>query len=104
MALGQKNQQKQHYRFLSKVHRRPLKKKNPVGIFLDLTKAYDLLNHEVLFSKLNSYGIRDASNLWFGSYLSHWKQCVDINSMKQGLFQLQGKLSMVCHRVRFLVQ
>jgi len=41
---------------------------NPRGIFLDLAKAYDILNHEVLLSKLNSYGIRGVTNLWFESY------------------------------------
>ena len=69
MVLGQENQLKQHYRFLLKVHRRPLKKKNPIGIFLDLTKAYDILNYKVLLYKLNFYGIRGVTNLWFESYL-----------------------------------
>ena len=55
-------------------------------IFLDLTKTYDILNHEVLLSKLNSYGARGVANLWFESYLSHWKQCVEINSRKQGTY------------------
>jgi hypothetical protein len=59
---------------------------NPIGIFLDLTEACDLLNHEVLLSKLKSYGIRGVANLVFESYLSHRKQCVEINSVKQGLY------------------
>jgi len=33
------------------------KKMNPIGIFLDLTKAYDVLSHKVLLSKLDTYGI-----------------------------------------------
>jgi len=32
---------------------------------LYLTKAYDVLSHKVLLSKLNSYGIRGVANLWF---------------------------------------
>ena len=36
---------------------------NPVGIFLDLTKAYDVLSHKILLSKLNSYGIRGVANV-----------------------------------------
>jgi len=39
-------------------------------------------------SKLNSYGIRSVANLWFESYLSHWKQCMEINSVKQGIYVL----------------
>jgi hypothetical protein len=57
-------------------------KMNPIGIFHHLTKAYDVLNHTILLSKLNSYRIRGVVNLWFESYLSHRKQCVEINNMK----------------------
>jgi hypothetical protein len=57
---------------------------NPTGIFIDLTKDYGVSNHKILKSKLNSYGIRGVVNLWFESYFSHWKQCVEINNMKIG--------------------
>jgi len=50
-----------------------------IGIFLDLTKAYDTLNHEVLLEKLSIYGIRGITNLWFESYLTNRRQCVEIN-------------------------
>jgi retron-type reverse transcriptase len=59
---------------------------NPIGIFLDFTKAYDVLSHKVLLSKLNSYGIRGVANLWFESYLSHRKKCVEINTLKKGIY------------------
>jgi len=42
-----------------------------VGIFLDLTKAYDILNHNTMLDKLNTYGIICNMNLWFRSYLSN---------------------------------
>jgi len=58
---------------------------NPIRIFLDLTKAYDVLNHKVLLSKLNSYGIRNVANLWFESYVSHRKQCVEIKTIHKGI-------------------
>jgi len=45
-----------------------------------------VLNHKVLLSKLNSYVIRGVAYLWLESYPSHWKQCVEINSMKQGIY------------------
>ena len=75
-----KNQLKQHYRFLSNVHRRPLGGGTPI------TKVYDVLNHKVLLSKLNSYCIRGVANLWFESYLPHRKKCVEINSKKKVIY------------------
>jgi hypothetical protein len=48
------------------------------GICLDLTKAYDVLNHYILLDKLNCYGIRGTTNQWFKSYLSHHTQFVQL--------------------------
>jgi uncharacterized protein YktA (UPF0223 family) len=62
--------------FIGSIQEAIERKMNPVGIFLDLTKAYDVLNCKILLSKLDSYGIRGVANLWFESYLSHRKQCV----------------------------
>jgi hypothetical protein len=39
------------------------------GISCDLTKAFDCVNHELLLSKLNVYGIRNIAGQWFKSYL-----------------------------------
>ena len=49
-----------------------------VGIFLDLTKAYDVLNHDILLYKLESYGVRGILNTWFKSYLSGRSQYVSL--------------------------
>jgi hypothetical protein len=46
-----------------------------IGIFVDLTKAYNVINHNILIDKLNLYGIHGKSNLWFKSYLAQQKQC-----------------------------
>jgi hypothetical protein len=35
---------------------------SPIDIFLEATKAYGVLNHKVLLSKLNSLGIRGVAN------------------------------------------
>jgi hypothetical protein len=45
-----------------------------VGIFLDLTEAYDVLNHNTLLDKLNTYGISSNTYLWFKSYLFNRSQ------------------------------
>jgi len=56
----------------------------PVGLFLDLSKAYDVLDHSLLLDKLNTYGIRGIANTWMESYLSDRKQYVELKSIKQG--------------------
>ena len=48
------------------------------GIFIDLRKAFDTVNHKILLMKLE-HGIRDNVLNWFQSYLSNHKQYVSIN-------------------------
>ena len=48
-------------------------------IFIDLEKAFDTVDHNILLSKLNYYGIRGIANDWFKSYLSNQSQVVPIN-------------------------
>jgi retron-type reverse transcriptase len=50
-----------------------------IGIFIDLIKAYDTLNHKVLLQKLSSFGIRGITNSWFKSYLTNRRQCTEIH-------------------------
>ena len=54
------------------------KKLYTCGIFIDLKKAFDTVNHSVLLSKLHHYGIRGVVNDWFSSYLCGRVQTTEV--------------------------
>ena len=54
------------------------------GIFLDFSKAFDPVNHEILLTKLEFYGICGIVKDWFTSYLSNRKQFVSLGNIQSG--------------------
>ena len=48
-------------------------------VFLDLKKAFDTVDHEILLTKMNRYGIQGKSLDWFKSYLTNRKQRCSVN-------------------------
>ena len=64
-------------------------KNMPVEIFIDLQKAFNTVNHSVLFNKLNHYGIRGIGNSWFKSYLSNRSQYVSIQGFDSDVKEIK---------------
>ena len=55
------------------------------GVFVDLQKTFDTVDHQILLAKLNHYGICGVSNDWFKSYLSNCNQYLFLNEYESDL-------------------
>jgi hypothetical protein len=67
-----------HQIFIENIQESMNKQLYILGLFFDLTKAYDVINHEILLNKLEYYEIRGTIKAWLDSYLSYQSQFVKI--------------------------
>jgi len=66
-----------------------------LAIFCDLSKAFDVISHDILLSKLHCYGIRDIAYNWFKNYLTDRVQYVEIDGYKSSYSQIKSQGSIL---------
>lgn len=59
-------------------------------LFIDLSKAFDTVDHTVLLQKLHSIGLDKNALKWFENYLQNRQQCVSIGNFKSGFLQVEN--------------
>ena len=72
------------------VHKAIDNKKSVVGVYMDLSKASDTINHNILLKKMEFYGIRGPALQWFTSYLNNRCQQVKYDNV------LSNKENVIC--------
>ena len=65
------------------------KGKHTLGLFLDLSKAFDTISHSILLDKLHHYGVRGNALEWFKSYLTNRSQFVVYDNSKSSILSVQ---------------
>ena len=75
--------------FIDKIYKALNESKFTLSIFIDLTKAFDTCNFDILLDKLNYYGFRGISNVWFKNYLTGRKQTTCIRGVNSSFEELQ---------------
>ena len=65
------------------------KKHKAIAVFIDLRKAFDSVQHNILLSKLELYGIKGKILMWFSSYLQNRKQFVTIDGHNSDILKVE---------------
>ena len=63
-----------------------------LDVFVDLSKAFDTINHKILRKKLSHYGMKNKGLDWFTCYLSNKKQFIDYNVNSKITLLPQGSI------------
>ena len=60
-------------------------RKYTAGVFVDLKKAFDAVDHNIILEKLDYYGLRGVAKDWFCSYINNQKQYVTLNGSNSSI-------------------
>lgn len=66
---------------VNEIYKAKDRKESIAGIFLDLSKAFDTVDHQILLQKLPHVGVKNNALLWFTSYLQDRQQFVSYNGI-----------------------
>jgi hypothetical protein len=64
--------------FINTVYKSLDEREISIGLFWDLSKAFDLVDHNILLRKMSGMGIHGVALKWFQSYLENREQIVEI--------------------------
>ena len=59
-----------------------------LGVFIDLSKAFNTVDHQILIKKLQYYGIGCTALEWFKSYFSNRKQCISSQDISESCLDI----------------
>ena len=68
----------------------------PINIYLDLSKAFDTIDHLILIDKLKYYGTNGTNLNLFSSYLNNCKQFTEIDHIKSNMLPITTGMPVKC--------